>query len=174
MDNLIERKATMAHREKEAALEKAANRLRAALRAEPGAVEAALRLGRIRFTVGDTAEADRILQALVDRTDLKPADAYTARLFLGRILERSGQPQRAEALYREAMGRVPGPQSAELALAHLLSSTQSSRRAASALVRTSVIASADTAGSDPWTDYLVGHYVRGPAIRAVLRREVQE
>jgi tetratricopeptide (TPR) repeat protein len=99
-------------------LEKAHRALRSAVAAEPSHFEARLRLGRVAWRLGDTAEARSALEEILAR----PADAPTAflaHLFLGRIDEDAGRLDDAARRYEAALALEAQAQSARLALSHV-------------------------------------------------------
>ena len=92
-----------------------------ALKEDPKLGCAALHLGRIRMIEGDLDRAAGLLRLAL--TDVDPAVAYLAHLFLGSIEERNDRFESAERLYRQAIVVFPYGQSGPLALAQLLSRT---------------------------------------------------
>lgn len=155
---------------KSAILRRAQRLLSAALAADQAAVEAALRLARVRLLLGDAVEARSLLENLVRIPVLPPSEAYVARLLLASVWERSGDLDRAAALYREAAAVAPPGQSARLALAHLL--YRAGRRRAAAEIAEDV-ATGRWVDTDPWPVYLLGDIPRGERLRGELRQEVQ-
>lgn len=105
-----------AHRER---LEAAAQALEVALQSEPGLDEAAVRLGRVRWRLGDAAAASRLLEGVLRRSR-DERQLYLAQLFLGRIHEDAGRAAEAEAAYRAAAALDRQSQAARIALSHLL------------------------------------------------------
>ena len=99
----------------------AAEAFAAALKEDPKLGCAALHLGRIRMIQGNFDEAAGLLRQAL--TDVDPAVAYLAHLFLGSLEERNDSFEKAEQLYRQAIVVFPYGQSAPLALAQLLSRT---------------------------------------------------
>ena len=99
----------------------AATALVEALKEDPSLHAAALHLGRIRMLQGQPLEAIRLFRSALGSVD--PAVAYLAALFLGSLDEREERFAEAEALYRDALARIPYGQAAPLALAQLLSRT---------------------------------------------------
>jgi tetratricopeptide (TPR) repeat protein len=97
----------------------AATALVEALKEDPSLHAAALHLGRIRMLQGQPLEATRLFRSALVSVD--PAVAYLAALFLGSLEEREERFAEAEALYRDALARIPYGQAAPLALAQLLS-----------------------------------------------------
>ena len=99
----------------------AATALVEALKQDPSLHAAALHLGRIRMLQGQRLEAATLFRSALASVD--PSVAYLAALFLGSLEEREERFGEAEALYRDAVRRVPYGQAAPLALAQLLSRT---------------------------------------------------
>jgi tetratricopeptide (TPR) repeat protein len=99
-------------------LEKARHAYRSAVAADPSRTDAWLRLGRIAWRLGDTAEARSILENVLAR---KPdaATAFLAHLFLGRLDEDGGQLDGAARSYDAAIALDSQAQSARLALSHV-------------------------------------------------------
>ena len=96
--------------------------LRKAVSLNPNLVEARLRLGRVLYHIDHFPQALKELeQALADATGSNhPFAAYLAALFLGDLLERTGQLDEARTAYEKAIALHPEYQSAYLALGHLL------------------------------------------------------
>ena len=99
-------------------LEKAERVLRSAVAADPSLLEARLRLGRVCWRLGETAEARSTLQEVLDR---KPdrGTALLAHLFLGRLDEDEGRLDEAARAYETALALDVGAQSARIALSHV-------------------------------------------------------
>lgn len=98
--------------------ETAARSLRSAVAADPSRPEARLRLGRVAWRLGETAEAR---SALLDVLGRQPdaSTAFLAHLFLGRLDEDAGRLDDAAASYEAALAVDPRSQSARLALSHV-------------------------------------------------------
>jgi tetratricopeptide (TPR) repeat protein len=146
--------------------------LTAALRADPRAQEAALRLARVEALLGDVARASERLTALLAQDDLAEQTGYVARLILGDIRERQGDTRAAERLYREAMTFDPVAQSARIALGHLLYVAGDASGAAH-VVEPFVTMGTPRQRNDPWSDYRVAFRAVGVALLEELRKEVQ-
>jgi tetratricopeptide (TPR) repeat protein len=99
-------------------LEKAHWALCAAVAADPALLEARLRLGRVAWRLGETAQARSTLEEVLSR---KPdaSTAFLAHLFLGRIDEDAGRLEDAARSYGVARALVPSAQSARFALSHV-------------------------------------------------------
>jgi tetratricopeptide (TPR) repeat protein len=160
-------------REKGIYLASAVRRLSAALRIDPSATEAALRLGHVLMLLGDTAQAQSVLSDVVNRTGITADHAYLARLFLGRVREQVDDAAGADVLYRDASTRIPSGQSARMAIADQLYNSGDARHAADA-IEDIVTADPDRRVDDPWIVYLIGHLPRGLALRDELRAEARQ
>lgn len=155
--------------EKQMFLDRAVHLLGAAVAADPSAIEARLRLGRVRLLLGDRAGAERELSELARQSELPPVDAYLARLLLGSAREQAGDVAAARALFRAATRLFPGAPSAWFRLA---ASQYAAGDTAAAAEIIASIAGAD-AVDDPWREYLVGHLAAGAALLDELRNEVR-
>ena len=151
-------------------LEGAIRALRAAIAADPSLLEPRLRLGRVAWRLGETAEARSALEDVLAR---KPdaAKAYLAHLFLGRLDEDAGRIDDAARSYEAALALDPRSQSARIALSHVRL-----RRGDASGARAEVDATLDAAGRrrDPDPFWL---YPWGPAVGVedrleALRQEV--
>ncbi len=98
-------------------LEQARRSLRAAITADPTRAEGYLRLGRVAWRLGETAEARIALQAALARS-AGDRTTFLAHLFLGRLDEEAGHLDEAVASYEAALALEPRCQSARLALSH--------------------------------------------------------
>jgi len=160
-----------AQRAKRDGLGDAARRAGAALAITPDAIEAALRLARVRMLLEEDGEAGELLLGLIGRTDLPTPQAYLARLLLGRLAAKADDPERAERLFREAVDLMPEGQAARVALARLLD-TQGDRRGAAVVLEPGL--TAEPGGFiDPWVDYRLGLGI-GPDLRGALRAELRQ
>jgi tetratricopeptide (TPR) repeat protein len=99
-------------------LEKARRALRSAVAADPALLEARLRLGRVAWRLGETAEARSALEEVLSRSK-DASTAFLAHLFLGRIDEDAGRLEDAARSYGAALALVATAQSARLALSHV-------------------------------------------------------
>ena len=146
--------------------------LEGALRAEPAATEAALRLARLDVTAGRDADARRRLTALLARPDVESWVAYVGRLLLGGIHERQGDAAAAERVYRQALALDEVAQSARIALSALLDGSGNAA-AAAAVVEPLVTPVDRRQRNDPWADYQLGYLPIGRALLEALRNEVR-
>ncbi len=140
-----------------------------ALKIDPGLLEAALHLGRIRMLEGDAAEA----RAAFQRAASSPSrsTAYLANLFLGSLAERNSAWDEAERHYRDAQSILPVGQAAALSLAALLDrrgfADDSAEAIASMFERTALRQIAD-----PWWAYFNALGRDPDVILRALRTEV--
>jgi tetratricopeptide (TPR) repeat protein len=146
--------------------------LTAALKRDPNAGEAALRLARVEASLEHDAQARTRLTALLARDDLQPLIAYVGRLILGQLQERRGDLREAERLYREAMTMDPIAQSARVALARLLYASGDSPGAAD-VIEPAVRSGTEPDRNDPWSDYQLAYPAIGRVLLDDLRDEVQ-
>jgi tetratricopeptide (TPR) repeat protein len=155
--------------EKRMFLDRAVRQLSAAVAADPSAIEARLRLGRVRLLLGDRARGERELSELVRQSDLPPREAYLVRLLLGSAREQAGDVAAAGALFREATRLVPGAASARFRLA--ASQYAAGETAAAAEIVASIVGA--DAVDDPWREYLIGHLAVGAVLLDALRDEAR-
>ena len=144
--------------------------LNAAREASPSAPGPILRLARVEAFRGRDAEALALLSPLVARDDVPLLVAYVGRLLLGNLYERSGQTTEAERIYREAMVLAPPAQSARVALARLMYTTEPA--AAAETVTGFLTSDADPGSNDPWADYQLAYLPLGSLLLGELRLEV--
>ncbi len=150
--------------------EKARQSFEEALAADPGLVEARLRLGRVLWRL-DRPEPAR---AALEEVLAKPADApqqYLAHLFLGRILEEKGELAAAEERYRVALALQPLSEIAAVAVSHVRF-----LRGDLEVARSQLKAGLDAVRSrrdfDPWMQYLLPQTSGGEAIMNDLRQSI--
>ena len=101
-----------------ASRERATGALRSAVAADPSLAEARLRLGRVAWRLGETAEARSALEEVLAGKP-KPAAAFLAHLFLGRLDEDAGRLADAARAYETALAFDTRSQSARIALSHV-------------------------------------------------------
>ena len=99
-------------------LSRAHRSLRSAVAADPSLTEARLRLGRVAWRLGETAEARLALEEVLAR-EPRTDTAFLAHLFLGRLDEDAGRLDDAARAYEEALVLDARSQSARLALSHV-------------------------------------------------------
>jgi hypothetical protein len=112
------RSELLQRREVRGLLEKARDTLRAALAADPSLSDAHLRLGRVAWKLGETAEARSALEAALARGTVG-GTAFLAHLFLGRVHEDGGRLDEAGRSYEAALALDETAQSARVALSHV-------------------------------------------------------
>ena len=143
-----------------------------ALKADPAAAEAALRLARLDVTAGRDADARTRLTSVLARPGLESWVAYVGRLLLGGIHERQSDAVAAERVYREALAFDEVAQSARIALSHLLYASGDAE-AAAAVVEPLGTPVGRRQRNDPWADYQLGYLPIGRALLEELRNEVR-
>ncbi len=135
-----------------ATLDEAIATFRAALAADPGRVEARLRLGRLLVLRGNPeaaiAELDRARAAAGSS-----AQRSLAHLFLALAHERADRPAAAREAYAEAAREAPASQAAWLGLARVADPLGDREAAQEALARA---LQPQGEGRDPWAEYRVG------------------
>jgi tetratricopeptide (TPR) repeat protein len=161
------------HREKAVTAwrDQAEGALRDAIALDGSLLEARLHLGKIRLDSGRLIQAEPRLQD-VEANARDDRQRYLARLFLGRLAERRGQPDEAARFYRQALQAWPDSQAARLGLGHALERS-AGPAAARPLVASSLAASQrlfDRA-ADPWWLYLFGPPGLAEAARDRVWRE---
>ena len=105
-------------REARGHLETSRRSLRSAVAADPSLAEARLRLGRVAWRLGDAVEARAALREVLSR-EPRPATAFLAHLFIGRLDEDASQLDDAARSYEAALALAPHAQSARLGLSHV-------------------------------------------------------
>jgi len=89
-----------------------------AVSADPALFEARIRLGRVRWRLGEDESARQTLEDALRRGGPPPLP-YLGQLFLGQALERLGRATEAARAYEEALALEPQSQAAAVALSHL-------------------------------------------------------
>lgn len=127
--------------------------LRRATDANPGLVEARLRLGRVEALLGKSRPAvDDLRQVARSATD--PLLLYYSNLFLGSALESLGERDDARASYERASTLYPGAAAPYLALSQLAIGGGSGNLAASRAALEPILAQAGGSDDDdPWWSY---------------------
>jgi tetratricopeptide (TPR) repeat protein len=129
--------------------------LRDALALDAGLLEARLHLGKLHLDRRRLIEAEPLLEEVETRTH-DDRQRYLARLFLGRVAERSDRPDEATRFYQRDLEAWPDSQAARLALGHALERS-SGPAAARPMVAASLAASQRLDRSaDPWWVYPYG------------------
>ena len=151
--------------------EAAANMLDALVADPIAGAEAQMRLGYLRWTLGDDPAAKRALQQAAERS-AKDADVqYLARFLLGWIALQAGQADAAVPELEAALRARPDSQSAALALA-----TLDLQRGEAGKAYDTARASLDhrNTDDDPWRLFLYGHHPLLSSRMAALRAEVRK
>jgi VWFA-related protein len=91
---------------------------RRALAADPGLIEARVRLGRLLYRMGQPEKALPELKGVIAEPDADPRGRYLAWLFLGAIREAQGGSEDALLAYQAAIALLPDNQAAYVALSH--------------------------------------------------------
>jgi tetratricopeptide (TPR) repeat protein len=129
---------------------------------------ARLRLGRVRWRLGERDAAQAALEQAIGRS----ADTrllYLAHLFLGQVHEGGGRLEQAVEQYRLSLALDPKAQAAAVALSHALRLTGASGESRGVLRH--ALAQAGRRARDGYWDYLVGNAVRFEEQFAALRQE---
>jgi tetratricopeptide (TPR) repeat protein len=142
---------------------------RRVLTADRSALEARVRLARVRIMRDDPDEAARILDGVTDG-DVRLL--YLARLFRGNAQERKGSLSDAQRSYEAAAALIPLAQSAQIALAHARYG-QGARTEAAEIMRASAANQTASEDADPWFWYTVGYASRIDGDLADLRRMIR-
>lgn len=143
--------------------------LRRALAADPGLIEARLRLGRV------LGQQDRYEAALSELAQVvaAPPDrrlGYYAHLFIGEATQALGRLDEAQAAYRTAIELYPHTQSARIGLGAALRAAGDRSAAITAILPTlsEPVGSRD-ASDDPWWNYYDGDAANLTALMDRLR-----
>lgn len=126
-------------------------RFKIAMALPPVAAEAALRWSRVNALVGQHAQAIQLAGAALSSPD--PVLKYLAHLFRGWSLAATDQPDEADAEYAQALGIMPGAQSAVLARAVLAFHQRDASRAEQMVA---ALTSRAEPADDPWWNYALG------------------
>ncbi len=117
--------------------------------------EARLRLGRVLFDEGRSAEAAGHLERVLADTD-QSRQRHLAALFLGALREKEGQMEAAVRLYSRALDSEPRSQTARVALAAALDSTGQQAAARETIAPLAGRRAANRSYTDPWWAYALG------------------
>jgi tetratricopeptide (TPR) repeat protein len=143
-------------------LKSAEKLFRRALQAEPGFVEARVRLGRVLYLLGQAEEAARALREAVATLLAQPASSdapdtrlqlYLAEMFYGAAEEQLGQRDRAKASYTRAAELYPAAPSPRLALSQLALSGNEHALALEAVEHALLAPAGARERDDPWWRY---------------------
>jgi tetratricopeptide (TPR) repeat protein len=133
-------------------MEQAENCYRRALTADPGLLEARVRLGHVLHRLGQTEKAVRELEGVIAARDVDAHVRYLAWLFLGAIREAAGRPRDAVTAYQAAISLLPDSQAAYIALSHAfhrLGELAASRES----LRETIVRAGRRRDWDPWLVY---------------------
>jgi len=128
---------------------------RRVLQLDAGWDEARLRLGRVLFDEGRSAEAADHLERVLAQSS-EPRQRCLAALFLGALREREGRIDAAVELYSKAVTADPRSQTARVALSAALALTAQSAPARDAIGPLASRRVADRGYTDPWSAYVLG------------------
>jgi tetratricopeptide (TPR) repeat protein len=145
-------RAEAAERERVARYRQARALYEDAIASDDGLTLAKVRLGRVRWRLGDREAAQAALERAVGES-VDPQLLYLAHLFLGQVHEDSGRVEQAVEQYRLSLALDPGAQAAALALSHALRSTGEGEEARGVLRRALTLAG-QRALRDGYWDYL--------------------
>jgi tetratricopeptide (TPR) repeat protein len=129
--------------------DEAEDAFRAAIAADPGHLEARLRLAQVLNVDGEYDEAVRELTLVLERTKA-PWHRYFALLFLGRAEEGRGHPDEARHAYESASGLFPDAQAPRMAISQI--DMQAGRRADAVSVF-QFLSRERPFDADPWWQY---------------------
>lgn len=143
---------------------------RTALAADPGLVEARLRLGRVLHRLGRTDDAiGQLTQVVAEQPDSRTL--VLAHLFLGAIHEGVGRLPQAVQHYRKALEADPRSQTAAVALSYALG--RSGERSESAEILRAALAPGRRSSADAWLLYHLGLPSLYESTIAQLREKVR-
>ncbi|HZM51777.1 MAG TPA: tetratricopeptide repeat protein, partial [Vicinamibacteria bacterium] len=140
-----------------------------AVRADPDLFEARIRLGRVRWYLGQDERARQTLEDALRRGGPPPLP-YLGQLFLGQALERAGRAGEAARAYQEALALEPQSQAAALALSHLQLSSGDAAGARRVLEQ-ALAHAGRRAESDPYWIYPASNALATDDTLEALRRE---
>ena len=152
-----------------ALLAEAAASFEQALAADPSYEEAALRLGRVRYRLGQQAPALAALAPLIERSHDR-GRLYLAHLFAGRVHEAARRSAEAEREYAAALAIDDEGQAAALALSHLRLMAGDAP-ASRAVLDATLGRGTPRTRSDPFWDYQFGQARRAEPLFEGLRDE---
>ncbi len=143
---------------------------RRAFTADPGLLEARVRLGHVLHRRGQSEKAVPELEGVVAAPDADPHVRYLAWLFLGAIREAEGRPRDAVPAYQAAIRLLPDSQAPYVALSHAfhrLGERAPSREA----LRESIGRAGRRHDWDPWWVYPWGQSHEADARLDALRQQ---
>ena len=139
------------------------------LAADDGLVLAKVRLGRVRWRLGDREAAQAVLEKAVGQTT-DPGLLYLAHLFLGRVHEDAGRLEAAVEEYRLSLALDPRSQSAGVAVSHALRKAGEAEEAREVL-RATLAQAGRRAYRDAYWDYVAVNALHFREVFAALREE---
>jgi tetratricopeptide (TPR) repeat protein len=129
---------------------------RRALEANPGMVEARIRLGRVLGKRGRQLEALEQLRQAISKTT-EPVLQYYCGLFLGAAAEALGHEDEARRSYQRAASLYPMAQSPMLALSRLAAQSGNREAAREGIGQVLTMPAEQDLRNDPWWTYDVSH-----------------
>jgi VWFA-related protein len=143
---------------------------RRALAADPGLLEARVRLGHVLVSMGKPKKAVPELEGVIAEPDADARVRYLAWLFLGAIREAEGRPKDAVQAYQAAIDLLPDGQAAYVGLSHAFHRL-GERAASLAPLRGSLERAGRRRDLDPWSVYPWGQSHEVDGRLEALRRE---
>ena len=143
-----------------------------AVAADPGLVEAHLRLGRVQWHQGKHEAALRTLEEALRRGGPPPLP-YLAHLFVGQVHESGGRLPAAQRHFEEALALEPESQAAVVALSHarrMAGDVEGARRA----LRDGLAYAGRRGDRDPHWNYVASNAAGAAALFDALRAEASE
>ena len=144
---------------------------RRALTADPGLLEARVRLGHLLLRMGQPEKAVPELEAVIAEPEADPHVRYLAWLFLGAIREAEGRPRDAVPAYQAAIGVLPDSQAASIGLSHALHRL-GERAASRESLRETIARAGRRQDRDPWWVYPWGQSHEADERLEALRQQV--
>jgi cytochrome c-type biogenesis protein CcmH/NrfG len=153
---------------------KAEQLLRQALAANPGFIEARLRLGRVLAESRNYDEAVTHFQRVIDSASDRLL-TYYAQLFTGDARMAMGHAADAKSAYEDAIGLYPDSQAAHLGLGAALRMLGQKQVALDAVMSTLALApDSRDAEDEPWWNYYEGDAANVDRLFEELRRPFRE
>ena len=143
---------------------------RRALMADPGLLEARVRLGHALHLRGQSENAVPELEGVVAAPEADPHVRYLAWLFLGAIREAEGRPRDAVPAYQAAIRLLPDSQAPYVALSHAFHRL-GERTPSREVLREAIARGGGRHEDDPWWSYLWGQSHEAEARLLALRQQ---
>jgi tetratricopeptide (TPR) repeat protein len=143
-----------------------------AVAADPGLVEARVRLGRVQWRQGKDDLAVRTLEEALRRGGPPPLP-YLAHLFVGQVHEGAGRVADAQRHFEEALALEPESQAAVVALSHarrMAGDLEGARR----VLRDGLAYAGRRGDRDPQWNYVASNAETAAALLDALRAEASE